>query len=168
MSYSTAFITAFSTLLLCGTIYGLVRWRVQRALRSQHRPLEALYGLAETIVTYDDPTRPLVQAAEVAPELAAATHCSIWIFDPSTQQFECEAATEPHTGAISLTAMSGVVTCFRNQATTEVPDAENCPFVAQETVRRYGQKALLLSAHSGRRRVPRYHRSRGPTPQTPV
>ena len=39
--------------------------------------------------------------------------------------------------------MSGVVTCYRNRATTEVPDAENCPFVAQETVRRLRQKALL-------------------------
>ena len=143
MSYSTAFFAALGVLLLFGTVYGLIQWRVQRALRRQQRPLEALYSLAETVVTHDDSAGLLERAAEIAPRLASATHCSIWIFDHTTQQFECEAATEPHSGAISLTAMSGVVTCFRNQATTEVPDAENCPFVAQETVRRFGQKALL-------------------------
>ena len=143
MSYSTAFLVAFGTLLLCSVIYGLMSWRVQRALRQQQRPLEALYGLAETVVTHEDAAGLLDQAADIAPRLTTATHCSIWIFDAGTQQFKCEAATEPHTGAISITAMSGVVTCFRNQATTEVPDAEKCPFVAQETVRRYGQKSLL-------------------------
>jgi signal transduction histidine kinase/CheY-like chemotaxis protein len=45
--------------------------------------------------------------------------------------------------AVSLSAISGAVTCFRSQTLTEVPDAENCPFVKTEIVRRLAQKALL-------------------------
>jgi len=143
LSYTTVFTTVLGVLLLIGGFYVGIQWLVRRGLRKQQGRLGLLYGLAERVMAADDPPNVIEQAVGIGPLLVDATHCSIWLFDSNTQHFACQAATEPHTATISLNAMSGVVTCYRNRATTEVPDAENCPFVAQETVRRYGQKTLL-------------------------
>ena len=143
MGYSSIFLTVFGTLLAVGSLYFLVQGLVHRGLRRQNGKLDLIYDLAENVMASEDPPSILDQAAEIAPALADATHCSIWILDPVQQKFVCQAATDKHDAAVSLHEMSGVVTCYRKHATTEVPDAENCPFVAQEAVRRVGQKALL-------------------------
>lgn len=143
VSYSTVFLTVLGTLLAGGGLYFLVQRLVHRGLRRQHSKLDLVYDLAENAMGAEDPPSVLDQAAEIAPVLADATHCSIWILDPGQQVFDCRASNEAHVASVPLHEMSGVVTCFRKRATTEVPDAENCPFVAQEAVRRVGQKALV-------------------------
>ncbi|MDA1315758.1 MAG: GAF domain-containing protein [Acidobacteria bacterium] len=143
MGYSTIFLTVLGTLLAGGSLYFLVQGLVHRSLRRQYRKLDLIYDLAENVMGSEDAPSILDQAVEIAPGLAEATHCSIWILDPVQQKFVCQAATDSHEAVVSLHEMSGVVTCYRKRATTEVPDAENCPFVAQEAVRRVGQKALL-------------------------
>ena len=143
MNYSTVFLTVLGTLLAVGSLYFLVQGLVHRGLRRQYSKLNLIYDLAENVMGAEDPPSVLDQAAEIAPVLAGATHCSIWILDPGQQVFDCRASNEPHAASVPLHEMSGVVTCFRKRATTEVPDAESCPFVAQEAVRRVGQKALL-------------------------
>jgi CheY-like chemotaxis protein len=66
------------------------------------------------------------------------------VHNSTAQQLEYVAGTDaPLLAAVSLSAISGAVTCFRSQTLTEVPDAENCPFVKTDIARRLGQKALL-------------------------
>jgi signal transduction histidine kinase/CheY-like chemotaxis protein len=144
MDYANVFITVLTTLLAGGCVYYLVRWIYLRGAASQEQQIEALHGLAESVIGTSDPVAVLREVVEICPRLADATHASVWIFDPGRQRLECEASTyAPSTSTVSFNSMSGVVTCFRNRAVTEIPDAENCPFVSQETVRRYRQKALL-------------------------
>ncbi len=141
---SSTFWIVLAFLLSAGCIYYLVRWLYERRLLQQQENLNCLYALSETILESHDPARVHKETAEVARLVAGGTHCYVLLLNSSAQQLEYEAGTDsPPLSAVSLSAISGAVTCFRSQALTEVPDAENCPFVKSEIVRRLGQKALL-------------------------
>jgi signal transduction histidine kinase/ActR/RegA family two-component response regulator len=142
--HSAYFWAVLASLLGAGCIYYLVRWLYERRLLQQQENLQRLYTLSEIILESPDPNMVQKEVAEVARLVAAGTHCYVLILNSAAQQLEYAAGTDsPPLAAVSLSAISGAVTCFRSQALTEVPDAENCPFVKTEIVRRLGQKALL-------------------------
>ena len=146
MSYSNVFWTVLVLLLTGGFLYS-----IQRALRGRweekhQTQLGELYGLAEDVIGSADSATVVRQAAGMLGWITDCTHGTVWIFDPASRHLESQAATEePKYVSLSLDSMSGAVTCFRNQVMTEVADAENCPFVSQETVRRLNQKSLLYA-----------------------
>jgi signal transduction histidine kinase/CheY-like chemotaxis protein len=142
--HSTTFWVVLAFLLSGGCIYYLVRWLYERRILRQQENLHRLYTLSETILESSDPNAVQKEIAEVARLVADGTHCYVLILNTAAQLLEYAAGTDsPPLAAVSLSAISGAVTCFRSQALTEVPDAEDCPFVKSDIVRRLGQKALL-------------------------
>ena len=146
MSYSTVFWPVLVLLLAGGFVYSILRTLRGRWEQKHQTQLEKLYGLAEAVMGSADPATVVRQAADMLSRITDCTHGTIWIFDPLSRRLEFQAGTaEPKSVSLSLDSMSGAVTCFRNQVMTEVADAENCPFVSQETVRRLNQKSLLYA-----------------------
>jgi signal transduction histidine kinase len=142
--HSTTFWSVLAILLSAGCIYYLVRWLYERRLQQQQENLHRLYALSEIILESHDLSAIQKEVAEVARLVTDGSHCYVLILNSPAQQLEYVAGTDsPPLAAVSLSAISGAVTCFRSQVLTEVPDAENCPFVKTEIVRRLGQKALL-------------------------
>jgi transcriptional regulator with GAF, ATPase, and Fis domain len=144
MNSSNVFWSVLAVLLAGGCVYYLFNWLYVQRVRLHQEKMRALYTLAEGLIPSDQPGAVLRQIAEVVPFVADATHCSIWILDPASHKLDFSAGTDKSTtSSLSMSAIAGAVTCFRNQAITDVPDAEDCPFVNKETVRRLRQKALM-------------------------
>ncbi len=142
--HSATFWSVLAFLLSAGCIYYLVRWLYERRILQQQENLHRLYTLSEIILESHDPNTVQRELAEVGRLVADGTHCYVLVLNSTAQHLEYVAGTDsPPLSTVSLSAISGAVTCFRSQALTEVPDAENCPFVKTEVVRRLGQKALL-------------------------
>jgi signal transduction histidine kinase len=142
--HSATFWSVLAFLLGTGCIYYLVRWLYERRILQQQENLHRLYTLSEIILEGHDPNAVQKELAEVGRLVADGTHCYVLVLNSAAQLLEYVAGTDsPPLATVSLSAISGAVTCFRSQALTEVPDAENCPFVKTEVVRRLGQKALL-------------------------
>ena len=143
-SRSSIFWTVLAILLAVGCIVYLFRWRYEKKVRADQKQLKTLYELTETFVSSTDPEAIQRKIAQTVPAIADATHCFVLILNPAKQQLEYVAWSDrPPLPAVSLSSMSGPVTCFRNRALTDVPDAEQCPFVDRDVVRRFGQKTLL-------------------------
>lgn len=141
---SATFWSVLAVLLSVGCIYYLVRWLYERRILQQQENLNRLYALSEAILESHDPATVHKEIAEASRLVADGTHSYVLLLNASAQQLDYEAGTDsPPLSSVSLGAISGAVTCFRSQTLTEVPDAENCPFVKSEIVRRLGQKALL-------------------------
>ena len=141
---SSIFWTVLAILLAIGCVVYLFRWRYEKKISADQEQLKTLYDLTEAFVSSTDPEAIQQRIAQTLPALADATHCFVLILNPAKQQLEYVAwSDKPPAPAVSLSAMSGPVTCFRNRARTDVPDAEQCPFVDKDVVRRFGQKSLL-------------------------
>ncbi len=140
----TIFWVVLAVFLGIGCLVLLFRRLLERRISEHQGQLKSLQDLAETVVASSD-IRPVQQeATEILAEVAGATHCFLLRLNAATQQLEYVAGSHrPPAPAVSLAAMSGPGTCFRNQVTTDVPDAENCPFVDREMVRKLSQKSLL-------------------------
>ncbi len=146
MSYSNVFWTVLVLLLTGGFLYSILRALRGHWEERHQAQLGELYGLAEDVMGSADSATVVRQAAGMLAWIIDCTHGTVWMFDPVSRCLESQAGTEePKSGSLSLDSMSGAVTCFRNQVMTEVADAENCPFVSQETVRRLNQKSLLYA-----------------------
>ena len=142
----TIFWTALAILLAAGCVVFLSRWLYERRVLLYQDKLGVLREIADTLGQASDASRIQQQLAEAVPSLVDATHCFLLVLNPATQQLEYRAGSDRiPTSAVSLSVISGAVTCFRNQSLTEVPDAEDCPFVDYETVRRFAQKSLLYA-----------------------
>ena len=140
----TIFWAALAILLTVGCVVFLTRWLYERRLLLYQDKLGALRDLADSLGASSDASRIQQQLTEAMPSLVDATHCFLLVLNPATQQLEYRAGSDRiPTPAVSLSVISGAVTCLRNRSLTEVPDAEDCPFVDYETVRRFAQKSLL-------------------------
>ena len=140
----TIFWTALAILLATGCVVFFSRWLYERRVLLYQDKLGAIRELTDSLGTSSDVSPIQQQLAETAPSLVDATHCFLLVLNPATQQLEYHAGSDRiPTSAVSLSIISGAVSCFRNQSLTEVPDAEDCPFVDYETVRRFAQKSLL-------------------------
>jgi signal transduction histidine kinase/CheY-like chemotaxis protein len=144
LSYSTVFWTVLVLLLAGGFLYSVLLW-LRGGWEEKHQTqLGSLYDLAEDVMGSSEPAAVVRRMGEILPRITDCTHAAVWILDPPSRQLEFQAGTEePVSVSLSLDSMSGAVTCFRNRVMTEVADAENCPFVSQETARHLGQKSLL-------------------------
>ena len=144
MNSSNVFWSVLALLLGGGCVYYLFNWLYVQRVRQYQEKLRALFTVTEGLIPSDQSNGVLRQLADVLPFVADATHSSIWILDPARQKLDFGGGThKPAVSSLSLSAIDGAVTCFRNQAVTDVPDAEECPFVNKDTVRRLRQKALL-------------------------
>ena len=142
----TIFWTALAILLTAGYVVFLSCWLYERRVLLYQDKLGALRELADSLGEASDASRIQQQLTEAVPSLVDATHCFLLVLNPATQQLEYRAGSDRiPASAVSLSVISGAVTCFRNQSLTEVPDAEDCPFVDYETVRRFAQKSLLYA-----------------------
>ncbi len=140
----TIFWIVLLVFLAIGCLVLLFRTLLDRKLNEHEGQLKTLQDLAEALVASNDILPVQQRAAETLPGVTDATHCYLLRLNAATQQLEYVAGSHrPPASAISLAAMSGPGTCFRNQVTTDVPDAENCPLVDREVVRKLGQKSLL-------------------------
>ena len=112
----TIFWTALAILLSAGCIVFLFRWLFERRILLYQEKLGALCDIADDLGTSSDASRIEQQLAEAVPSLVDATHCFLLVLNPATQQLEYRAGSDRMpTSAVSLSALSGAVTCFRNQ-----------------------------------------------------
>ena len=140
----TIFWIVLAVFLGIGCLAFLFHRLLERKISENQGQLKTLQDLAETVVASSDIGPVQQRATEILPDVAGATHCFLLRLNAATQQLEYVAGSHrPPASAVALAAMSGPGTCFRNQVTTDVPDAENCPFVDREVVRRLSQKSLL-------------------------
>ena len=141
----TIFWTVLAVCLGIGCIGLLLRWLLERRVNEHERQSGTLQDLAETLVASNDIGPVQQRATEILPAVTGATHCFLLRQNAASQQLEYVAGSHrPPAPALLLGAISAAATCFRNQATTGVPDAENCPFIDREVVSKFGQKSLLL------------------------
>ena len=141
---SSIFWSVLAILLVIGCVVYLFQWRYRKKIRADQEQLKTLFDLTETFVSRTDAEAIQQRIVQTMPTIADATHCFVLILNPAKQQLEYVAwSDKPPAPSVSLSAMSGPVTCFRNRALTDVPDAEQCPFVDKDVVRRFGQKTLL-------------------------
>jgi signal transduction histidine kinase/CheY-like chemotaxis protein len=159
-------------LLAVGCIVVFQEWRHGRLSGKQQGHLETLFRLSESILGASDREELLERAANAAVRVGEMSHAFILLIDPSGRQLVYFGGTEtlPRT-PIPVNAISGAVACFRSRETTEVPDAESCPFLDKDVVRRRGQKSVfyapILAGESclGVVEVEERGRRRGFTPQ---
>lgn len=110
----------------------------------QRRQLETAHAAATQSLGAADRESALQPIAAALPDLAAATNAQILLVDSGEQQMSYVAgATGRPRGALSMSTISGPVTCFRAKETTEVADAENCPFISKEWVTKRRLKSAL-------------------------
>ena len=161
-----------AVLLAVGCIVVFQEWRHGRISGKQQGHLETLFRLSESILGASDREELLGRAAGAAARVGEMSHAFILLIDPAGRQLVYYGGTEtlPRT-PIPISAISGAVACFRSRETTEAPDAESCPFLDKDIVRRRGQKSVfyapILAGESclGVVEVEERRRRRGFTPQ---
>ncbi len=133
-------------LLLIGCVITVLKWRYERKIAQHQRGVETLFSLTEQVLASSDREEVLRGVVRAAPELCSATHGYVLLASVQTRQLSYVASTDQlPKGGIPVNAIAGPVTCFRSRETTEVPDADDCPFIDKETVTKRKQKALLYA-----------------------
>ena len=133
-------------LLGVGCVVVFQEWRHGRLSGAQQRHLETLFHLSESILGASDREELLERAAGAAARVGDMSHAFILLVDQSGRQLTYLGGTEtlPRT-PIPINAISGAIACFRSRETTEAPDAESCPFLDKDVVRRRGQKSVFYA-----------------------
>jgi len=127
-----------------GCVIAFSRWRYNRLCRADYKSSAALYSLAERLFVAASQEDALGEGAETARKVAGGSHCFVLMARPGNRKLEYVVGSNPLPRTVVLVGtISGPATCFRSGETTEVPDAENCPFLNKEAVRKRRQKALL-------------------------
>lgn len=133
-------------LLFFACAIAFLRWRYSRREADDRRQLDRLYKLTERALVAADQDELLRAVADTAADLCGATHAAVLLADGDGRRLRYAASSDPSLrGAVSISAISGPVTCFRSREVTEVPDASNCPFVDKDAVRNRGQRAALYA-----------------------
>ena len=161
-----------AVLLAIGCMFVFQEWRHGHLSGKEQGHLETLFRLSESILGASDREELLERAAASAARVGEMSHAFILLVDGSGRQLIYYGGTDtlPRT-PIPINAISGAVACFRSRETTEVPDAESCPFLDKDVVRRRGQKSVfyapILAGESclGVVEVEDRRRRRGFTPQ---
>lgn len=111
---------------------------------SQSRHLELARSVAVQSLGAVDRESALKPIAAALPGLLGATNAQILLVDATEQQmmYFVGAKGRPR-GSVSMSTISGPVTCFRAKETTEVADAANCPFISNEWVLKRRLKSAL-------------------------
>lgn len=122
----------------------VMRQRSSIRRERQRRQLETAHAAAAQSLGAVDRESALQPIAAALPSLLEATNAQILLVDSGEQQMAYVAgATGRPRGALSMSTISGPVTCFRARETTEVADAENCPFISKEWVAKRRLKSAL-------------------------
>jgi K+-sensing histidine kinase KdpD len=135
-----------AVLLAVGCIVVFQEWRHGRLSGKEQNHLQTLFRLSESILAASDREELLERAATAAARVGEMSHAFILLVDSSGRQLIYYGGTEtlPRT-PIPINSISGAVACFRSRETTEVPDAESCPFLDKEVVKRRGQKSVFYA-----------------------
>ena len=132
-------------LLPAGLAFAFAIWRFRRTSAAQQRQLSNLYAVAEDMISASEPAEIYRRIVSTLPPILEATHCYLLLHNRVTKQLDVLAGTDrfPLPGC-PMDVASGPVTCFRNRALLEVPDAKNCPFLDHAIVKQLGQKSVLF------------------------
>ncbi|MDA1233808.1 MAG: GAF domain-containing protein [Acidobacteria bacterium] len=132
------------SLAIVGAAAAIMRQRSANHRQRQRSQLEAAHAAAAQSLGAADRESALQPIAAALPGLLAATNAQILLVDSGEQQMAYVAGAKGRPrGALSMSTISGPVTCFRAKETTEVADAENCPFVSKEWVAKRRLKSAL-------------------------
>lgn len=138
-------LTAAALVVVVAALLGLMTWRFRARSAGQQRQLTSLYALAEKMISARDPGEIYRWIVGALPTMLRATHSYLLLYNRVTKHLDLLAGTDKlAASSIPMDSVSGPVTCFKNKALLEVPEAESCPFVDGEAVRRLGQKSLLF------------------------
>ena len=143
MSHQTL-VFLLAVLAPSGAVLALATWRFRRKSAAQQQQLSSLYAVAESMISASDSGEIYRRIVRTLPPMLDASHCYLLLHNRVTRQLDVLAGTDKFPAAsIPMDVVSGPVTCFKNKALLDVPDAASCPFVDSLTVRRLGQKSLL-------------------------
>ncbi|HZS51815.1 MAG TPA: ATP-binding protein [Bryobacterales bacterium] len=132
-------------LALSGSTLAFSTWRFRRRNAAQQRQLSNLYAVAEDMIAAAEPAEIYRCIVRTLPAMLDATHGYLFLQNRVTKQLDVLAGTDQFPAAgCSMDVVSGPVTCFRNKALLEVPDAENCPFLDHSVVEQLRQKSVLF------------------------
>ncbi len=122
----------------------VMRQRSSNRRERQRRQLETAHAAAAQSLGAVDRESALQPIAAALPSLLDATNAQVLLVDSGEQQMVYVAGAKGRPrGALSMSTISGPVTCFRAKETTEVADAENCPFISKEWVAKRRLKSAL-------------------------
>ena len=122
----------------------VMRQRSANRRQRQRSQLETVHAVAAQSLGAVDRESALQPIAAALPSLLEATNAQILLVDSGEQQMVYVAGAKGRPrGALSMSTISGPVTCFRAKETTEVADAGNCPFISKEWVAKRRLKAAL-------------------------
>jgi GAF domain-containing protein/CheY-like chemotaxis protein len=129
--------------VVVAAVVALRHWHgLERARQGRH--LELARTVAAQSLGAVDREAALKPIAAALPGLLDATNAQILLVDSTEQQmvYFVGAKGRPR-GSVSMSTISGPVTCFRAKETTEVADAKNCPFISNEWVAKRKLKSAL-------------------------
>lgn len=134
------------SLLLGGAIYRVFRRMDQKRVEIRERKLSATHGIIRQFSRFTSPAELQKHVAEALPAVASGTHGFVLTADGDSGDLVYAAGSErPPKHRLEAGTIAGAITCYRNQSLTEVPDADACPFIDKEIVRRLGQRSLLYA-----------------------
>ncbi|HYM10469.1 MAG TPA: ATP-binding protein [Bryobacterales bacterium] len=144
MSHDTL-VLLLVVLVPSGVLLALATWRFRRKSADQQRQLSSLYSVAENMISATDPSEVYQRIVRILPGMLNATHCYLLLHNRATKNLDVLAGTDRFPAAsLPMDEISGPVTCFKNKALLEAPDAASCPFVDRAMVERLGQQSLLF------------------------
>ena len=122
----------------------VLRHQASSRRQRQRMQLETAHAAAAQSLGAADRESALQPIAAALPSLLDATNAQVLLVDSGEQQmvYVAGARGRPR-GALSMSTISGPVTCFRAKETTEVADAQNCPFISKEWVTKRRLKSAL-------------------------
>jgi K+-sensing histidine kinase KdpD len=133
-----------AVLAAIGAVVYFYQLRDSNRTRETARNAQTIYELTQQVVaasSREEVCRPITSAA---PQLCDASHAYFLLVSSADAQLVYAASTDDlPRSALSMSTISGAVTCVRSRETTEVPDSANCPFADREIVTRRGQKSAL-------------------------
>lgn len=128
-----------------GVAFGLATWLFRHRSQQQQRQLRTLYAVAESMISVSDMAEIYRRIVHTLQSMLQASNCYLLLHNRVSRQLDVLAGTDRFPlPSIPMDAVSGEVSCFKNKALLEAPDAAQSPFAESTVVKLLGQKALLF------------------------
>ena len=132
-------------LLLVGCVIMFLKSRYEGAGFLLQKKIDLVHKATEQVLAASDRQEVLDVITSAGPEVLDVNAASVLLMSGQTRQLTyMGSSTRESRQPVALNAISGPTTCFRAGETTDVPDAESCPFLDKEQVAKRKQRSLLF------------------------
>lgn len=132
-------------LLLVGCVIMFLKSRYEGAGFELQKKIDLVHEAAEQVMAASDRQEVLDVITRAGPEVLGVSASSVLLMSGQARQLAYMGSSSSEARPpVAINAISGPMTCFRARETTDVPDAESCPFLDKEIVAKRKQRSLLL------------------------